>query len=87
MLSDKFLFCFAINMFYLHSNSVISGAGDILTSEHVVNIHGTRTNVADSLHQQFTVIIKDMDEESVTEAGEVENDGSGIHRRSEERVT
>ena len=64
MLSDKFLFCFAINMFYLHSNSVISGAGDILTSEHVVNIHGTRTNVADSLHQQFTVIIKDMDEES-----------------------
>ena len=26
-----------------------------------------------------------MDEESVTEAGEVENDGPGIHRRSEER--
>ena len=26
-----------------------------------------------------------MDEESVTEAGELENDGPGIHRRSEER--
>ena len=26
------------------------------------------------LHQQFTVIIKDMGEESVTEAGELEND-------------
>ena len=36
MLSDKFLFSFAINIFHLHSNSVISGAGDILTSEHII---------------------------------------------------
>ena len=36
MLSDKFLFSFAINIFHLHSNSVISGAGDILTSEYII---------------------------------------------------
>ena len=44
MLSDKFLFCFAINIFHLHSNSVISGAGDIPPSTVHSNYqrHGRR---------------------------------------------
>ena len=75
MLSDNFLLCFAINMFHLHSHSARSSVV-LVTFSHLnmlYNIHGTRTNV-ESLHQQFTVISKDMDEESVTEGEEVDDD-------------
>ena len=52
----------------------IAGVSLVCVVAMLYNIHGSRTNVADSLHQQF------MDEdvrESVTEVEEVDNDTSG----------
>ena len=60
-------------MFHLHSHSARSSVV-LVTFSHLnmlYNIHGTNV---ESLHQQFTVISKDMDEESVTEGEEVDDD-------------